>query len=618
LQLRDVDLEQIVDLLRAAPLCDGLNEEQLLALARQFLVRPFLAGERLAAAGDPVTEFWVVAEGEIEAYLTDARGRESQLGVVGKGETIGEIAIVEHALRPIRFTARTHGALLTVAHEVFRGWLDAYPPLMKNLFRSLSLRFRQSIGVAERKLPSPRLGIVASSARGRLLVGRLVGRLLAAGERLQVWAENPAELRASVAWPDPLSMASLAPNDQPWSEPPASGVDRRIVIWSPRADVQLDVGQLLACDEVLWLLEPGEAAATNQNLRIGTEKQSDLLQKVRVVWLLEPDTPIAPLAADWGCKHAALKVPVALRGGELSRLELQGLDRLVRALRGYRLGIALAGGGAKGMAHLGVLRVLEEAGLSFDMMSGTSVGAMAGIVYASGIAPDYAVECFQRDLTPARWFRMLPKWPNWYLITKYRRLAWDAMLRRYLHDWRLEQLLIPFHSVAVDLVQVRPVIRSVGDAVHAILESINLPIISRPIPREGMMLIDGGILNNLPADVLVEKGADFVVGIDVSSRVRFEFAGNRPDTPTEKMNSAGAVDTLLRIFEAQAHNIGNIRNRAVDFWITPDTSGFGLAEFHRTTAIAAVGEAAARHKLPELQRRLVELEQRLLGLPPRS
>lgn len=130
-----------------------------------------------------------------------------------------------------------------------------------------------------------------------------------------------------------------------------------------------------------------------------------------------------------------------------------------------------------------------------------------------------------------------------------------------------------------------------------------------------MALIDGGVLNNLSADVLAGSGVDFVVGVDVSSRVRHEFAGNRPDMPTSKMKGAGALDTLFRIFESQAHNIGKLRNQAVDFWITPDTSGFGLAEFHRTDEIAAAGAVAATDKLSELKQRLVGLEQRLLGLP---
>jgi NTE family protein len=154
-----------------------------------------------------------------------------------------------------------------------------------------------------------------------------------------------------------------------------------------------------------------------------------------------------------------------------------------------------------------------------------------------------------------------------------------------------------------------------GDAVHAILESINLPVVSQPILRDGMCLVDGGVLNNLPADVLAEGGADFVVGVDVSSHVRNEFAGNRPDMPTVKMRNASALDTLFRIFESLAHNIGKMRNRAVDFWIKPDTSHFGLAEFHRTTEIAAVGEAAAVGAIAELKQRLAELEKRLLEQP---
>ena len=81
------------------------------------------------------------------------------------------------------------------------------------------------------------------------------------------------------------------------------------------------------------------------------------------------------------------------------------------------------------------------------------------------------------------------------------------------------------------------------------------------------------------------------------------------------MKNPGALDTLFRIFESQAHNLGKFRNQAVDFWIKPDTSTFGLAEFHRTAEIAAVGEAAARDTIAELTQRLIDLEKRLLERP---
>jgi NTE family protein len=610
------DTERVVAWLSTVRFCEGLESEQLAAIASDICVRPFLAGETLAAAGDEVSEFWILVEGELESYLTDPRGREKKLGTIRQGETVGEISILEKTpTRHLRFTARTHGTLLVAPAASLHEWVKTYPQMMLNLFHTLSERFKVVAGAASRNLPSPRLGIVVTSPRGFVLAGRVTTRLLLAGERLRAWAGDPSGLKSAGSWPDALPIHELAASDTPQLQPPTPEVDRQIVVWSPGSDGPREFKQLLGCDEVLWLLEPRDAADVRRNLAPLSALPGELAQKVRIVWLLDADTPVAPLLSGSPFHKSDVKVAVESTGHVLSRLERQGLDRLVRALRGVSLGIALAGGGAKGMAHFGVLRALEQTGLSFDAMSGTSAGAMAGILYASGMSPEQAIQSFQQDLTPSRLFRYLPKWPNWYLVTQYRLNAWDRMLRKYLHDWRLEQLSIPFSAVTVDLVQVRTVVRREGDAVRAILESINLPIVARPILRDGMALVDGGVLNNLPADVLAEDGIDYVVGVDVSSHVRNEFAGNRPDMPTVKMKNAGALDTLFRIFESLAHNMGKFRNRAVDFWIRPDTSRFGLAEFHRTTEIAAVGEAAALDAIPELKQRLIELEKRLIEHP---
>jgi predicted acylesterase/phospholipase RssA/CRP-like cAMP-binding protein len=590
-----------------------MQADHLAEMARQTSLRPFSAGETIASANDDVKEFLIVAEGRIEAFLSDVRGRESRLGVVEPGETIGEVSIMEGTTRPVRFTAVTDGSLLATSAETFRSWLNRYPALMRNLFRTLSTRFKNALGIKPRDLPARRLGVVAISPRAWTLAARLAAHLCSGGEWWRACADRTESLLATGCWPEAIALEVRGAGESPFKQP-SPEVDRHVVIWT----TEPDAAGLAFCDEILWLVDAAEASTASRRLREFGESAVGAADRVRIVWLLDKSTPVAPIVSGWNWSKPAIKVHVESNGGGLSREERQGLDRLTRALKGYRIGLALAGGGAKGMAHLGVLRAFDEAGLSFDVMSGTSAGAMAGIMYASGMPPAEAIENFQRDLTPGRWFRTLPKWPNWYLLSQFRRLAWDRMLRRYLHDWRLEQLPIPFHSVTVDLVQVRPVVRDQGDAVHAILESINLPVVSRPILRDGMVLVDGGVLNNLPADVLADRGADFVIGVDVASRVRHEFGGNKPETATEAMKRVGALDTLFRIFEAQAHNLGNIRNRAVDFWITPDTSRFPLAEFHRTKEIAASGEAAAVDKLAELKQRLTQLEQRLCQSTPRN
>jgi predicted acylesterase/phospholipase RssA/CRP-like cAMP-binding protein len=611
----ELDTERVVAWLSTTRFCAGLSTEAVNAIAGHLEVRPFGAGETLASAGDAVDEFWIVAEGELDSFLTDARGRERWLAIASQGETVGDLAILENMpTRPIRYTARTHGTLLVAPAEMLRTWVEEYPRVMQNLFSTLSNRFKTVTGVASRKLHSPRLGIVVTSPRGIRLTGRLASRLLAAGEQLQVWAQEPPRLRSPGTWPEDLPLQPLEAGDAPMLQPPPPEVDRRIVVWSvsPHEPMEAWAQQLTGCDEVLWLLEPRNAAAVPRESQSLNTIWRELQQKLRLVWLLDAQTPVAPLPGVWRPQKADLRIAVESNGRAISRLESQGLDRLVRALRGYSLGLALAGGGAKGMAHLGVFRAFEQAGLSFDVMSGTSAGAMVGILYSAGMPPEQAVENFLRDLKTPRAIRYLPKWPNWYLVAQYRRRTWERLLRHYLHDWRLEQLPIPFHAITVDLVQVGTVVRSQGDAVHAILESINLPIVSKPILRDGMALVDGGVLNNLPADVLADSGSDFVVGVDVSAHVRPEFAGNRPNMPTALMREAGALDTLFRIFESQAHHLSRFRNKAVDFWISPDVSGFGIAEFHRTSEIAQAGETAALRAIPDLKRQLADLEERLI------
>jgi predicted acylesterase/phospholipase RssA/CRP-like cAMP-binding protein len=606
-----VEQQTLINWLTTSPVSDGLSPEEIARIAPRVEVKTFTDGELLGSIGEEVTEFWIIVEGVVEVFYEDLHGNQILLGTAASGDSIGEATLVEGKPRPVRLVAQTDGTLLSVPAAVFHELLQAYPVLMHNLYRKLTSRFKDAVGITRRKLSSPRVGIVAGSPRAHVLCGRLATRLLAAGERLAVRAEDPEALRSTSAWPAALPVAPIQAEEHAPAEPSVPGVDRQVAVFSLRHASRLDFRRVRHCDELLWLLEPEAASSTLDDLYDAVAADTAWLKKLRLVWLLDDHHQVVPCLRLPEFAKADIKVPVVSSGDSCTRLEVQGLDRLVRALRGYSLGIALAGGAAKGMAHLGVLRVLEEAGLSFDAMAGTSAGAMAGIFYASGMAPTVAAENFQRDLTPSRLFRMLPGWPNHYLLTQFRRGSWDGMLRNYLEHWRLEQLPIPFSAVTVDLIQGRQVVRRTGDAVHAILESINLPVLSKPIMRDGLALVDGGMLNNLPADVLAAAGCDFVIGVNVTSRMRPEFAGNRPEMSTEHMHDAGVLTTMFRIFETQAHHLNAGSNPAVNFWISPDTSDFAHADFYRTLEIVAKGEECARERLPELQGRLAALEQRL-------
>src|SRR5262249_831988 len=153
-----------------------------------------------------------------------------------------------------------------------------------------------------------------------------------------------------------------------------------------------------------------------------------------------------------------------------------------------------------------------------------------GMIYASGYDCDYCADRFSNDLRPGWIFRRLPQGGHWYLLYKFRRGHFDRMLRRYLHDWKLEQLPIPCHAITVDLGSGHLVVRERGDAVQAILESINLPVLSVPICNHHQLLVDGGLVDNVPADVLVSMGCNFVIAVSVTAKLEQQFCGITPKT----------------------------------------------------------------------------------------
>ena len=227
--------------------------------------------------------------------------------------------------------------------------------------------------------------------------------------------------------------------------------------------------------------------------------------------------------------------------------------------------------------------------------------------------PDYNVGVFVKDLNPGWFFRHLPSGGYWYLIFKYRRGKFDPMLRKYLKDSRLEQLPIPVHSITVDLIRGQPVVREEGDSVHAITESINLPVLSTPINRDGRALVDGGIVNNVPADVLVSAGCNFVIAVSVTAHIDEEFASNQPDTPTKKMKSASAFETILRTYLVQNLNMNSVGEEPADFVIQPNVSKFDLTEFMRADEMSAIGEETTLKAIPELKTLLAKLDKQLFG-----
>lgn len=176
----------------------------------------------------------------------------------------------------------------------------------------------------------------------------------------------------------------------------------------------------------------------------------------------------------------------------------------------YFLGYALSGGGAKGFAHLGALKVLEKCGLKPDVIAGTSAGALAGVFYADGYHPDEILELFRK-----REFREFVE----FTIPKsgfLKSTGLHGFLKKNLRARRFEELQIPFCAVATDWNRARTVTFSNGDnLVDAVVASCSVPVVFYPQYIHGIPYVDGGLLKNFPVSV-VRKRCKYVIGVNVS------------------------------------------------------------------------------------------------------
>jgi len=605
--------DDIVPLLKIHEYFQGLADATLAEVLRNASVSHWTPGEVLHEPGQLCDKVQFVLRGRLKALRLDHHGDESLLRMIERGEQFGLMIGALGEPVPIRVVSLEPSTVLSVDYEQAFDLTLQYPDLRRRWLAAFAGHHRQlACGEVVRKAPML-LALVQASPAAKPIVRQLLVRLSQLGEQLVVFSDAADEPAVPGVQRRPLTVAGRLLEPDEIRRQSAERQDAARIVFDIRADLPVPLARRLleAIDRAVVFVEGARTSEQLVWLRSLDVAAHHWQEKLRIAWLLPTDSPLGPIVSDLD-KLASRDFKLATGPSPLpwGRAANSGLERLVHDLRGVRIGLALGGGSARGMAHLGVLKALEESGVVVDVIAGTSAGAMTGLVGAAGFDPDYSIAQFARDLRPSWLFRRLPHGSHWYLLYKYRSGQFDSMLRRYLHDWRLEQLPIPSLAVSVDLVRGAMVTRDRGDAVHAILESINLPVLSHPICRHGQALVDGGLVNNIPADVLVAQGCNLVIAASVTARMESQFCGLTPDQPAPRARP-GILPTLLRSFLVQNHCLTAHGVQPADLVIEPDVTGFDPAEFERTPGLAAAGYAATLQQIPRIRQLLTRLDPRL-------
>jgi NTE family protein len=595
----------------------GLSDAALREIADAAELLRCRPGEYLHHAHHTITSVFLLIHGRLSLSLIDVHGNVILQRYQTAGGQFGAVAAALSEPTEMDVIAQEPSTLLRLDYSTALALTKKHEKFRKNFSHLIANQIRGFIYSDKYRRKPTIVSVFHESPASRPLTPRLIRRLLEFGE-------SPCVFSDRTDWEpiDKVTHRALLEGERTLNE---EEVRRQLSTWGDNQRVFIDIDAALLAksastlfevsEKLLWCVSPDNWEAAVRRLKEIKAQATGWKDKITVVWLLDGDQQVSPWApglmelvsSDF---KLSLSQPSQHQRGALAN----GFERLVHELRGIRIGVALGGGAARGMAHLGVLKALEQNGICVDMIAGTSAGAMTGTLYASGMDADYGIECFMKDLKPSWLFRLLPRGDQWHLLYKYRRGHFDPMLRKYLADSRLEQLPIPMQTVTVDLVSGNSIVRDHGDAVQAVVESINLPVLSAPICREGAVLVDGGLVNNIPADVLVAKGCNFVIAVSVTAKMEQQFAKNRPDTPTAKMKSASTLQTILRSYLVQSKNMNSVGVQPADVVIEPDVTEFELTEFNRTDELAAAGEKATLEVVPKIKKALAQLDHQMFAL----
>ena len=245
-----------------------------------------------------------------------------------------------------------------------------------------------------------------------------------------------------------------------------------------------------------------------------------------------------------------------------------------------RVGLALSGGAARGFAHVGVLGALIEAGIPIDCVAGCSAGSILGALYCAGVS----IERIGALAPGISWRRIAEIANSDQGLLTFEKL--ERLMVMLIGDVEFGELERPFAVVALNAVTGERLIIHQGRVAAAVRASCSVPGVVTPVDFDGRLLVDGGIVDNLPVDAARELGADYVIGVDV-----FEPHYRRKRGPLGK--GLTVLETLVR-------NTGGGVGRA-DFLIAPKTAGRTYIRFSRYEELVQLGRQAALERLPLLQ-----------------
>jgi predicted acylesterase/phospholipase RssA/CRP-like cAMP-binding protein len=441
------------------------------------------AGDWLFRESDPADAAYLVATGRLRVVHG---ADEVPIAEIGRGELVGEMALLEGGTRNAGIYAIRDSQLVRLPANIVALLLDRFPQVFLHLTKTILQRVRVAASrrVAEDQLS---IAVVATSARVDVhgFARDLTTALQGAGSTAHLWSDHVDAMlgRPGIAQSGPHEATEIRLGQ--WLHE-AEDRSRFLVLECDRSATPWSERVVRQCDHVLYVADATGSKTVGEVEQVVSSALRSRRHPRSSLVLLHPSSTSLPRATAAWLSIRAVDDAFHVRDDAST-----DLDRLARVLAGRAVSLVLSGGGARGYAHIGVIRAMRELGIPIDYIAGTSIGSVIASLPPMGLSDSEIVPAVEER------FRDIMDWTLPVVSVVSGKRISSSIVKHY-QDIDIEDLWYPYFCVSASLTRAREVIHRRGRLAVAVRASVAIPGVLPPVPVGDELLVDGGVIDNLP------------------------------------------------------------------------------------------------------------------------
>ena len=658
-------------LLQSNRLFKGVAAEELQKIAPIFERKYYPRGARVCEEGELSSKFYIILSGQVRVLKKNERGEEIELDILDQGAFFGDMPLLATEPRLTSIEVVIDAEVFETEKVPFEKAIRNNTTVLYNLGELLSnkLHIQQDSSKQKKRVKYPIICIYGTEESiGKSIVAIHLGLSLIRETKCRAIVLDMGMKARGVA--SMLKIDSPRAVDSPQID--QAYIESKILTHSTMLDV-LSVSPDLLMEEtkgresiakilgILKNLYDYILIDTSSKLNRSTFEAIDLSnmmlfvtsnmaqeyplimldhQEVRMVLNLTDEQTDKNLIREHGYHLLPRDYQAIERFLESGLPFVEGnpecelslaFGRLGRDIGGKKIGLALGGGSARGMAHIGVFRVLENYGIPIDMIAGSSAGALIGSAYAAGVPVQEIEDAVLKWGSKVGLLRLtVPDAfdPRYYGKTLLRMLnrrksIWEPRLFRpgigvfsgvevnnlYLNvvgDPDFSDLKIPLSVVALDVNSGEEVVYERGNVRLAVRASLSIPGIFTPLAYDGRLLIDGSIADPVPVNALVNRGADIILAVNVTPSLQdslqsLQSSKRQDGLSVSRSPLLPAFDIAMRSLQSLQYEVSAMKTTRADVHITPDVGDVAWSEFFNAGSLIKKGQEATEEAIPQIQ-----------------